>query len=266
MQYSITINQAAAIEAGLEVDIVDLALIDFLKKISNTSLCTSMQDGGTAYFSVPYSRIIEEMPILHIKTTDGVYRRFKKLELAGLIEMHPDNAKLGRVWFSFGRNYLKLEYKPLGFKSDPSDQNPYPLGSKSVPPSDEKPTLQYTNTVYNHNVIDNSATQFENWLHSIKNDPSTKEVFTLSRKVPSVKFDEYFDLFTLEAKAKKETYHKRADLLSHFLNFSVSKYQNSSTQKFTGGPARPADQPARYTPPPAPNPAELKEPKYRPLQ
>ena len=123
------------------------------------------------------------------------------------------------------------------------------------------------NNTYNttlKNNTDNAETQFENWLRSIKDDPTTREVFTLSRKVPAVKFEEYFEVFTIEAKAKKETYHKRSDLLSHFLNFSVSKYQNS-TKKYSGaGPGRAAD-PVRYSLPASTNPAELVEPKYRKL-
>lgn len=132
----------------IDVDMVDLAIFDMLKDYAHAPVCKKMQDDGKNYFSVPYKKVLEELPLLPIKTPDGVYRRYKKLELAGLIEMHENNARMAMVWFSWGRNYSKMIHATPGYKSEgsdieqgePSDEKPYPPRMKNRTPSDEKPT------------------------------------------------------------------------------------------------------------------------------
>lgn len=125
------------------------------------------------------------------------------------------------------------------------------------------------NTIYNNtvnSVIDTPAeNSFSRWIASL-DTPAIRETFTRARRVPATRFDQYLELFKLEASVKTETYHKQADVTNHFLNYSACKYERECREKNkTGGPARPADQPVRYSLPPSPNPAELVEPKYRKL-
>ena len=107
-------------------------------------------------------------------------------------------------------------------------------------------------------IVIESENQFQNWLLSIKTENSTREAFSLSRKIPIVNFDEYFEAFALEATAKSESYHTRASLLSHFLNFSSSRHYRS-TQKYSGGaPGRSAEPARRFA-----TETEIAEPRHR---
>jgi len=148
MKWNININQKAIVQHGLDIDMIDAAIFDCLKDYTHSTICKKMQDVGGQYYSMPYKKVMEELPLLPIKTNDGVYRRFKKLEVAGLIEMHEDNAKMGIVWFKFGRNYEKMirdeptdtpriENRTPGSNTDETE--PTPRIENRTPP-DEKPT------------------------------------------------------------------------------------------------------------------------------
>ncbi len=123
---------------GLEVDMVDLAVFDMLKDFTPCAACKKMQDGEKQYFSVPYKKVLSELPLLPIKTSDGIYRRFKKLEQAGVLEMHPENAKMAMVWFAWGRNFQAFSFNATpGSKNEGTTKTP---GLKTVPPRKDKHT------------------------------------------------------------------------------------------------------------------------------
>lgn len=90
-----------------------------------------------------------------------------------------------------------------------------------------------------------------------------------AEKKGSYKTQKSFDIALNQWKKMSNANGKRLlEIVEHSISQGWSGLyipKDYSTQKFTGGAARPVDQPARYTPPPSPNPAELKEPKYRPL-
>jgi hypothetical protein len=100
------------------------------------------------------------------------------------------------------------------------------------------------------------------WLQSVRADSFIRETFTRARKVPANLFDQYFDLFHLEANTKPEEYHRRKDVVEHFLNYAAAKHRIES---------KPAPQPVNRFNQPEPAPAykppkpiaEMPEPKYR---
>lgn len=149
MKYSININQKAAISLGINVDMTDLAIFDMLKDYTPCDVCKKLQHDGRLYYSVPYKKVIDELPLLPIKTSDGIYRRFKKLEQSAILEMHPDNAKLSMVWFTWGRNFSAMCFNStLGYLSDPPDEKPGVTGEdprmKNRTPPDKYPTHNNT--------------------------------------------------------------------------------------------------------------------------
>jgi hypothetical protein len=75
------------------------------------------------------------------------------------------------------------------------------------------------------NHAENFKRQVSEWLDEVYADTFIQEAFSMSRKVPAEKFTEYCTRFRSEALGKAETYHKRADVVSHFLNWSGSRHQ-----------------------------------------
>lgn len=133
MKYSILINQKLSIDNSLNLDIVDLAIFEYIKDFSHSNDILKFMEDWKVYYWISYQKIIDDMPILSIKTKDGIYRRIKKLIKEWILEENENNAKLWRSYFCFWQNYNMLV-----LKSDPSDEKPYPPGWKTVPPSDEK--------------------------------------------------------------------------------------------------------------------------------
>ena len=166
MKWTISINQRAAVELGLEVDMIDLAVFDMLKDYTPCAACKKMQDGEKQYFSVPYKKVLSELPLLPIKTSDGLYRRFKKLEQAGILEMHPENAKMAMVWFAWGRNFQALSFDNTpGYKSEGMEQTPGfisdPPRMENRPPSDEYPTYTIPYPIPNNSLSPARASETE---------------------------------------------------------------------------------------------------------
>ena len=167
MKYTILINQLGAHNAGLSVllDIVDLAVFDSFKDFANGPHCEKLIEGKRVWFWISYDKIIEQLPMVPIKTKDAVYRRMKNLEQAKIIRFHPKSKQMGKAFFCWGDNYAALlssneAAAPIGLKSEPpSDNYPNPIGLKSEPPSDNYPmynTINKDKTIIDKTIIDNN--------------------------------------------------------------------------------------------------------------
>lgn len=150
MKYTIQVNQAGADAAKLrgKVDIVDLAIFDAFRDFANGTKCEKkMTADGRVWFWVSYTLIIEELPYCNIRTTDGVYRRMKNLQSAGIIDFHPDNQRTNKTFFAWGKAYdLLISDTDLRMKNRRgTDEKPEGYGLKTGGGTDEKPDNHYTN-------------------------------------------------------------------------------------------------------------------------
>ena len=93
MLYTIrSINQKAIIDSGLGIDLVDSTIITWFndfKGLHTTKV--KLDKDGQAYYWISYSFIIDELPLLGLKSKDSIYRRIKKLVELKIIVPHPDN-------------------------------------------------------------------------------------------------------------------------------------------------------------------------------
>ena len=122
MQYSININQRAVIENGLDLDLLDMAVFDFIVKFSHSENCIKISAGGAVYYMISHALIIEQLPMLRIKTSNGILNRINHLIDAGLLERHPNFASLKKPFYKFGRNYDKMFFAtPNEISQPPKD-------------------------------------------------------------------------------------------------------------------------------------------------
>lgn len=108
MKYTILINQFAAINSGLNLDLIDLAIFDFIKDFSNSAACVRMQTNEGIYFWISHKLVMEQMPLLNIKTSQGLVKRIDNLIQAGIISKHPNCDQYSRTLYCFGENYELL--------------------------------------------------------------------------------------------------------------------------------------------------------------
>lgn len=146
MQYTITINQLAVMELnareGLDIDLKDAALLDFIVKFSGSDRVQKVHYEGETYFWLSHNLIKEQLPLLALQK-DSIYRRMKTLASWGLLEQHPNSGALGRSYYRVTERGHRLNFAHLT-KSEGSDENPRGGGLFSEAPSDENP--MYHNT------------------------------------------------------------------------------------------------------------------------
>lgn len=154
MKFNININQKAIINNGLDIDLVDAAIIDCLRNMFAASWCSEMVINGIAYKWIAATKVVEEMPLLKLKK-NAVQKRLRNIEALGLIERSPENQSMGRSFFRATRK-LDLLFSSQGADTDMhlGKNIPTPLVSASQPPWDINPT--YNNTIDN-NTIDNNT-------------------------------------------------------------------------------------------------------------
>lgn len=110
MKYTITINQFAAVTNGLDLDLIDLAIFDFIKDFAHTERCIKIQTPEGLYFWISHKLVLEAMPLLNIKTNQGLIKRIDNLIAAGILKKHPNCEQYSKTLYSFGKNYELLAF------------------------------------------------------------------------------------------------------------------------------------------------------------
>jgi len=135
MRYNTLINNVKAHEWGL--DIKQAYLFAWMYELASWA-DKAIIENKTYYFASK-NKACEELPLLTDKR-DTMYRYYKKLESANLIELK----KIG------DKDYIRLTNKGKCWNqkgpSEHSDKNPSNLGKKSDPPSDKNPTYNVSNS------------------------------------------------------------------------------------------------------------------------
>lgn len=115
MKYIITINQAGVINAGLgeKTDLTDWAILSHIYRWQASSYAT--KDEGMVWIN--YANIIQELPLLGLKTKQSVSNRIKKLKALKLIEGEQKKDK--RMFLRVTKLYENIaEYQCQGVKSE----------------------------------------------------------------------------------------------------------------------------------------------------
>ena len=141
MKYNILINQKAVIDAGFNLDIVDLAIFELLKDFSLSPQCKKLIEAETVFYLFNWKLINSQLPILGLNSRQSVFKRFEKLRACDIIIPNSKNAVLGKSWYCFGNNYPKLLFEK------PSTLVDLP-GNESLPQPDN-------NGLHNNNPSNN---------------------------------------------------------------------------------------------------------------
>ena len=157
MKYNIIINQKAVLDNNLKLDIIDIAIYDFIKSFTLSDKCGKMIINNMTYYWINSSMIIEQMPILNISTERGISKRIDKLVEAEMIDRYPKNKSIQKSLFKFGKNAELYEFSTTNENSiciEPLFQAPTNDCSKD------------NNIIYNTNKEDTNVSKKENEIHS----------------------------------------------------------------------------------------------------
>ena len=107
MQHITRINNFAAIQLGLYVDIIDLAILDFIESYTIRPLCPKKTIEGKEYFLLHWQTILKNIPLIKFTSRHSIYRRMQTLKDNLLIMPLPDNQINGQDWYCYGDNFYK---------------------------------------------------------------------------------------------------------------------------------------------------------------
>lgn len=124
MKYTILINQYAAVTNGLNLDLIDLAIFDFIKEFANSQKCVKMQTPEGVYFWVSHKLVLEAMPLLNIKTNQGLIKRIDNLIKAGILRKHPNCNRYKQTLYAIGKNYDLLAFANIDLQPTTKVDNP----------------------------------------------------------------------------------------------------------------------------------------------
>lgn len=165
MKYTILINQYAAVTNGLNLDLIDLAIFDFIKDFANSQSCVKMQTPEGAYFWVSHKLVLEAMPLLNIKTNQGLIKRIDNLINAGILRKHPNCDRCRQTLYAFGENYDLLAFANIDLQPTTKVDNPQqklmgtPNESLGITPNE---SLGYNiNNTDKTNINNNNAPQID---------------------------------------------------------------------------------------------------------
>lgn len=171
MKYTILINQYAAVNSGLDLDLIDLAIFDFIKDFANCASCVKMHTPEGIYFWISHKLILEAMPLLNIKTSQGMIKRIDNLIKAGILQKHPNCELYNKTLYCFGENYELLTFTEKAARILTGVDTPK---QKLMPPINESLGVPINESLgYNSNNIDNTINDNEN----TPNNPVVGDLF-----------------------------------------------------------------------------------------
>jgi len=131
MKYTIHgFSQRKAIKLGLDND--DLLILRYFIDFKDSGAMVSKVIDNKTYYWIKYETILEQLPILKLKK-DSLYRRLKKMCVAGVLE-HKTVKKNGTYsFYSVGKSYIDLiaDLNYNGLDNNESEINPIRYGNKS---------------------------------------------------------------------------------------------------------------------------------------
>lgn len=198
MKYTILINQYAAVNSGLDLDLIDLAIFDFIKDFANCSNCVKMHTPEGIYFWISHKLILDAMPLLNIKTNQGLIKRIDNLIRAGILQKHPNCELYNKTLYCFGENYELLTfteketYLLIGVDTPKQKFTP-PLNKSLEEPINESLGYNSNNTDKTNKDKDNPANPvvgdlFPEQQQDLEKDKKRTSIFRNSDVYKLVKF------------------------------------------------------------------------------
>lgn len=235
MKYTILINQYAAVKSGLDLDLIDLAIFDFIKDFAHSPNCVKIQTPEGIYFWVSHKLVMDAMPLLNIKTNQGLIKRIENLIKAGILQKHPNCDLYSRTLYCFGNNYDLLTFTDKATEVltgvDTPKQKLIPTHNESLgAPINQSLGNNINNS--DNTIIDNDiAPQSE--IAATDQQKDKKTLFRNSEVYKLVKFDENgcgVDYSEFEKKFATPEFEK-VDLVYYF--HAVADWSDQKNMKRT---------------------------------
>lgn len=108
IKWNIYINQKAIIDNGMNINIIDAAIFDFIYNFISSGNALSIVYQDRQYYWMAYQRIIDSMPLLEIKNKNVLARHIQKLIDSDLLSKIVVPEMGNKTFFCIGDNAKKM--------------------------------------------------------------------------------------------------------------------------------------------------------------
>ena len=104
IQYLLTLHLREVQELGIDINLVDLCIFEFLLSFKTKTYChEEMLDDGEIYFWVSHDLIISQLPILGIKSKRRIISHINNLVKVGLLIRYENIRGVKKSYYRFGQ-------------------------------------------------------------------------------------------------------------------------------------------------------------------
>lgn len=156
VRYTINgLQQQLLVELGLGA--ADALILRWYIDFRGSGRMTAETVDGHVYYWVSYARVIEDLPILGIKTTKNIARHLDRMVEAGILRKHVKRKLAGTYsMFAIGENYERLFAPPDNNVPSPPDTD-----VPSAPDADVPSTQDKNGQPKDSSIIDSSIKKSE---------------------------------------------------------------------------------------------------------
>jgi len=113
MKYNIYINQKSLFELAnkkkIKIDLIDWAIINWIKDFHNAPKIKKIEIDWKRFFWIAYKHLLNDMPLLWLKTKWAIWTRLKKLVDIWLLEKYFDLEWWSMTYFYCTDSFYELE-------------------------------------------------------------------------------------------------------------------------------------------------------------
>ena len=235
MKYTILINQAAVVEAGLHkiTDLVDWAILEYIVAWQTNPEAERNQDD---FVWINYKHFIAEMPLVGLNTKSAVSNRLKKLEELRLIEkVHDEDNRAFCKTTALFHQITQFKTKKLGRLGVHNGERGVHNGERGVH-NGERGVHDREHSTNNHNKQSQQIINNNNSETIIPNNhdgsvlPSSSSLKENKHQKEKGKNVVLFPLIGLDEKQKAEASKKLAQLSQEQRDIAIEMFNNTAQQ------------------------------------
>jgi len=157
MKRAITIPQQAVVELGLDLDLADLAIFDFMCSFAHCQSCEKILTEDKQSFAYWFSAklIQNQLPILRMQERT-IKEHVANLVKCGLLQKYGDPRKMQKAFYTFGPLYDKIvffnEHGVLPTQTDGRNLFSAPTSAENRRPLCENPQTPLRKSADNNNI------------------------------------------------------------------------------------------------------------------
>lgn len=98
-KYNILINQKAIVDNNIDIALDEAVILSYLMDLKASSSMETMIDYGKEWMWVAHGKVIKDLPILGIKTTQSILNKINRLIELGFVERHNGSLRTRRSYY-----------------------------------------------------------------------------------------------------------------------------------------------------------------------